>query len=1010
MPDYALPDGSVPVLISADTPELVQVAAQDLLSYLRANPAAGVQAVAATLLRTRPARAQRALCWVRDGAELAETLQALIAGTGHDRLATAAAAGRRVGLVFPGQGGQRPGMGAMFYRLSLPYRRAVDNCDAAFERVFAWSPMSYVVSGVAEREQVSLVQPALFMHMAGLANMWMEAGLSPAAMIGHSQGEIAAAYLSGVISLDDAIRVVTQRARDVEKHSPKGHSMGVLGISREECAALLARESGWAELSVINSPHLLCISGTRGTVLRVMEKVAAQAKFAREIRVDYPAHTSVVSQFASELQTMLGADIDSDSFAGGTIPCIGATLGAAITPDIPLREYWFWNLRNVVRFDLAIAAALGQGIDSFIEIADHPALLLAIGENISVQAADATALVCATSRRGAGDLTEFTRSLVTVALHDISFDWRTFDRDPAGPAGLPLAGFPHSPMAAHALWAVAANELAAGHTAAAGQPQYLREKWIPLSQRTLSPPASMVIVDPGGGHGELAAGLAGAAERFGTGAQLVPVAGLAASRADCCVILAPALPLVDGTTAVDQLAALFASRDWIPGPGQFADCWLVTIGGEIVTPAETTAQIALGALASGYRSIAAGRPGERLRHVDIEPETAAVELMSALCTPAEPELAVRSGQVWAKRLAEAASPEASCSAAGMHTLITGGTGELGLEIAGHYARAGASRITLLSRTGETPQVSARLRPLREQGTPVLVRRCDITNADQVAALARELEGAPIDTVIHAAVHYISADLGTVDAGQVQLAGAAKVAGLELLVRLLPLHRDTAVLLCSSLAATIGGRGQLLYAMANRALELTGARLRAQGRNCVAVQWGLWSVQGVLDDGAHADTMQAGARPMPPPVALAGLACTTDTIVASMDWPRLRTLLELFGQAPLLAELGVAAVTAPIGPAAGDAAPVSGMSVAQLLRRELNLVLGNAAGGPIDDSAPLVALGLDSLQALDFRKRIRLALGQDLPVAAVLGGASLREVTDLLARGAENQTTPDRSHP
>ncbi|MBF6150435.1 acyltransferase domain-containing protein, partial [Nocardia nova] len=115
----------------------------------------------------------------------------------------------------------------------------------------------------------------------------------------------------------------------------------------------------------------------------VVAELTEQGKFAKEIRVAYPAHTSVVSEFRDEFcDSTLVDKLDSAQFAATDIECIGGTLGAAITPDLPVGDYWYWNLRNRVRFDLAIAAGVDSGVDTFIEISEHPALVLALMENL----------------------------------------------------------------------------------------------------------------------------------------------------------------------------------------------------------------------------------------------------------------------------------------------------------------------------------------------------------------------------------------------------------------------------------------------------------------------------------------------------------------------------------------------------------------------------------------------------------------------------------------------------
>ena len=191
----------------------------------------------------------------------------------------------------------------------------------------------------------------------------------------------------------------------------------------------------------------------------------------------------------------------------------------------------------------------------------------------------------------------------------------------------------------------------------------------------------------------------------------------------------------------------------------------------------------------------------------------------------------------------------------------------------------------------------------------------------------------------------------------------------------------------------------------------------------SVQWGLWNVQGPLDTAGVDRVEGAGVIPMRPADALsvAFTGATTDTIVAAADWAELYDIVSLFGHGPLIAGLvperppaHLASSVLPTTPspvAAGSptasepaaperpAASADSAVFAELVVTELNRVMG-IDGGDIDRTVPLVALGLDSLQALDFRRRVKSELDRDLPVEAILGGASFDEVVRLMDVGSE----------
>ncbi|MBO0856679.1 MAG: acyltransferase domain-containing protein, partial [Nocardia sp.] len=219
MTDYRLPDGSVPILICSENPDLVGREAAAIADYADAHPAVSPARIAEMLFRTRPARRYRALVMATDRDTMASGLRALAAGEPHPDVVRSdgPASPARVAFVFPGQGSQRPGMGRMLYDHSEPYRSAVDECDKIFHELYQWSPLPYLLDAdTPTDEPAHTVQPALFTNMVGVAAMWQAAGVWPYSVVGHSQGEIPACYFAGAQTLPDAVRIVDTRGRIVD--------------------------------------------------------------------------------------------------------------------------------------------------------------------------------------------------------------------------------------------------------------------------------------------------------------------------------------------------------------------------------------------------------------------------------------------------------------------------------------------------------------------------------------------------------------------------------------------------------------------------------------------------------------------------------------------------------------------------------------------------------------------------------------------------------------------------
>ena len=1031
MHSYRLPNGTVPVLLSGDTPEQLLDDATALLSYAADHPEVPPHRIAEMLFRTRTARRHRALAMVTDLGELVIAVQAIIDGREHPSVVrTDTPAGtRRVAYVFPGQGGQRPGMGRIFYESIPGFRAEVERCAEFFRPQFGDSPLDYLLDeDLPAEDHARTVQPALFTQMAGLAAVWRSLGIAPTMTIGHSQGEIAAAYVAGAMTLADAALVVAIRARAADEFARGDYAMAVVATDRDTCEDLLARCSGWAQLSVINSPNMVGVSGDRETVQAIVDTFTERGMFARVIRVQYPAHTSLINELGNKVRLTMRCQLENPKFLDTETECLGATLGGPITPDLPIDQYWFWNLRNTVRFDKAIAAATQRGICTFLELTEHPTLQLAIQENLAVMADDRATTVAGTSVRTATGLDELTHNLASLAVRDLDYPWDCLRTGTDSPVSLPLADFPNSRMLETRLWlpydftplqpavpASFAKSVATekdpekGRTALSaadpGPARLLLEEWVRLSRRCLAPPRAIGIVDHTGACSTFTKSLCAAAGDFGATASVVDVTDPAentSSRDDLDVLvwLVPPSEGLEAPAAVARVATFFGERNWWPKPPRtVSECWLVTFGAEAVVAEDVPPDPVHAAASAGFRCIGVEYPGVRFRHLDLPaalaPPESVAAIFAALHTAEEPELALRSGGLYAKRIVEAErsatnSDSNSETATPGHVLILGGTGKLGLEFCRYFAQLGARRITLASRSAENSAVADQLQQVRAATrTELYVQACDVGEQAAVSRLADALREDPADFIIHAAVEYADIELADLTVENVGKVLQAKVIGIWRVLAMCPRTSDCRVLFCSSTAATIGGRGQVAYAAANRMLDAMAHRLRTEGMNCNSVQWGQWKAHFQLDPAGLAKLAATGVIPMSPAEAVTlGLnRSDRNVIVAAYDLARARSALEPYGYGPLLSQLN--------SPVAERTTAVAKGNLSQRFMELLAETIGMDHTDALDVAVPMVAIGLDSLQALEFRRRVKAEFDYELGVADLLGGASIADVLSRL---------------
>ncbi|WP_133056097.1 beta-ketoacyl reductase, partial [Mycolicibacillus koreensis] len=529
--------------------------------------------------------------------------------------------------------------------------------------------------------------------------------------------------------------------------------------------------------------------------------------------------------------------------------------------------------------------------------------------------------------------------------------------------------------------------------------QALTERWERLSQRAMRPPRTIGVIDHTGSAGAWTEELRRAAHTVGATAypldpgQQRDVPG----DLDTVVIVSPPATPGDLDAACAQVRSFFADRTWWPATaGTPTDVWLVTVGAEYATAEDPPPALAGAALAAGFRSFGAEFPESAFNHVDlpagVSPPSAAAGILSAVHTKGEPEIAVREDGLYVKRIVE--GPPAPGDPENLpyrHVVIFGGTGNLGLEFCEHFLGRGTHRITLVSRSGQSTTVTDRLRRIgASAATQVDVAECDLTDEAAVAAFAERHRATPADLIIHAALAYDDADSAEITPERADGVLGAKVLGIGRVMAAFPRTDDCRVVLCSSVAATIGGRGQILYAAANRMLDAFAHHLRARGVDCIAVQWGQWTTVS-LDAAGAAKLAATGMVPMAPEQARAvGITrLTDDAVVAAFDLAVARPVMAAYGYGPLLSQLPTPTTTDAV------AAPrTGGDKPEQRLKNLLAGTIGLGSDAAIDTDIPMVAIGLDSLQALEFRRRVHAEFNYELDVTDLLGGAS---ITDLATR-------------
>ncbi|MGW4741981.1 type I polyketide synthase [Nocardia xishanensis] len=428
----------IPWVLSAKTAEALTGQSQRLRERLAAGP--DPVDVGLSLVTSRSLFPHRAV--VLGGGEAA--LLTGIADLSCGNPAANAVTGRadvdgRTVFVFPGQGSQWLGMAAVLLDTAPVFAAQLEECAAALAEFVDWSLLDMLRDNelAARLDSPAVVQPALFAVMVALARLWRSLGVEPDAVVGHSQGEIAAAYVAGALSLREATRIVVVRSRVVQELSGRGGMVSVLRPAEEVAELIETRWTGMLSVAVVNGAASTVVSGD----IDALDELLAHCDGGgRRVAVDYAAHSHRIDDVRAEFLRDLGA-VPANPTA---IPVISSVTGEVLDGAEMDAEYWFRNLRAPVRFDRAIATAYARRGRAFVECSPHPVLTADVREFLDGTEDAERSVVVGSLRRADGGLGRFLASVAEAFVRGVPADWaRVFDGSGATRIDLPTYAFEH---------------------------------------------------------------------------------------------------------------------------------------------------------------------------------------------------------------------------------------------------------------------------------------------------------------------------------------------------------------------------------------------------------------------------------------------------------------------------------------------------------------------------------------------------------------------------------------
>ncbi|MFD3844222.1 acyltransferase domain-containing protein, partial [Streptomyces sp. NPDC058642] len=372
-----------------------------------------------TLASGRSPWEHRAVVWGGYTGEMTGGLGALASGrvTGNV-VSGVVGSGSGAVFVFPGQGAQWLGMGRGLLESSPVFAARVGECEAALGPFVDWS-LTEVLTGDDDgwMERVDMVQPVLWAVMVSLAAVWESLGIEPAAVIGHSQGEIAAAVVAGALSLEDAARVVALRSAAVRDELAGRGGMLSLATGAEQASVWVSSYGERVSIAVYNGPDATVVAGDPEALDEIASVAEAAGVRARRVPVDYASHSAHVEDIKTELLAALALVTPQTS----RIPVISTVTGEVLDTTAMNASYWYEGLRQPVRFTDAVQVALEQGNYTLIEVSAHP--VLTMGVQAIAEAAERPVTVVGTLRRDEDENARFLASAAELWVHGTDIDW-----------------------------------------------------------------------------------------------------------------------------------------------------------------------------------------------------------------------------------------------------------------------------------------------------------------------------------------------------------------------------------------------------------------------------------------------------------------------------------------------------------------------------------------------------------------------------------------------------------
>jgi acyl transferase domain-containing protein len=1066
-------DRAVPWVISGRSQAALRGQAERLLAQLNRDSDAEAQDVGFSLAGSRSTFTSRAVLLGGRREELLDGLGLLAAGRSAKGLVEGEAPreGRTVAFLFTGQGSQRVGMGRELYRALPVFKTALDEVFEAFDGLFEHSVRDAIFgeegseqreegseqgeesrkqrkagreqgahvsgaapgSGSSERsanrlDQTAFTQAGLFALEVAIFRLVQSWGMRPDFLLGHSIGELAAAHVAGMMSLQDACTLVAARGR-LMGELPQGGAMVAVACSEQEMLATLDGLQQSVALAAVNGPGAVVISGDEEAVLKVASVWSEQGRKTKRLLVSHAFHSPRMDGMLDAFARVTAGL----SFTEPEIPVISNLTGEPLRGEqVSDSRYWVNHVRQTVRFADGVSWLADHGVDSFLELGPDGVLSAMCVECLANRSEAITATAVSALRGGRPETHTLLNALACLWVRGVEVDWAaTFEHESPRRVDLPTYAFQRERYWLDTGMREPTSGDASGEqlfSESEGELRLLRLEWTPSVggsiSRSSAPRWGVLAADDGD---SLSDGLAFADAGLSSVTSYPDLQALML-RLECGEPLPEAVlfgclgqdaaPALDRVAQENAACVLGLIQAWL-GEERLSGCRLVVVTqGAVATVAgERVPGLANAPVWGLIRSAQTENPG-RFAIVDVDGEPASWRALSSVIAlaPIEPQLAVRKGMVLAARLARTHSrhpdPSERSTRAIAHfdplgtALITGGTGYIGALVARHLVvQHGVRHLLLTSRRGMQAAGAAELHAeLSALGASVEIAACDVADRAQLEAILTGIpDSAPLRTVVHSAGVVGNDTVETLTLERLREGMAAKVDAAWHLHELTESLDLSAFILFSSTAGVLGTSLHGAYAAANAFLDALALDRSARGLPSLSVAWGLWdSVVGMggklMTRAGDTRVARTGMLALAPDegLRLFDVACASnDPLVFPLPL-EIEILRAYAGTGmlpsvfrglvpvpPRLEQTGVDAHESLLDSMSQMGAEERRRFLLEAVREQVAIILGDVSSDEVDPEKGLLELGFDSLGAIELHARLGAITRLQIPTRVIL---------------------------